>query len=316
MILNPNSGVDAKGFQQEWLDITRQAQGAGIDVIGYVMTNMARRPAPEIEKEIDLYFSWYGVDGIYLDNTPHEAEHIPYFRGLADYTREVRPGAIVAMNPGWTPDERYMEFIDILETYEYDYADMVRWHHCMPGPGAFFRRELVERIGGRDPSFRYANDFDFWLRAGLVGPFARVPETLATFRFHPGARSSSDLGREMAEEHIRMTDRVFANPELPAEVRKVEREAYSSAYYITGTQLGGTLWSSAKRRYFLRALRLAPRKYLTEYRERWVVIGPALLGPLYPPLRPPLKAVYHWLRAARKQPGAGKVPRQPRGTDD
>jgi hypothetical protein len=28
----------------------------------------------------------------------------------------------VVGNPGWTPDERVMEFVDILETFEFDYA--------------------------------------------------------------------------------------------------------------------------------------------------------------------------------------------------
>jgi glycosyltransferase involved in cell wall biosynthesis len=215
------------------------------------------------------------------------------------------PDALVAY-PDWLMIDGYGKTIEHVETYEYDYVDMVRWHHCMPGPGVFFRRELVEEIGGRDPSFRYANDFDFWLRAGLVGPFARVPATLATFRFHPGARSSSDLGLEMAEEHIRMIDRVFANPGLPPEVHRVRREAYSSAYYVAGTQLGGVLWSAAKRRYFLRALRYAPRKYLWEYRGRWLAITPALLGPLYPPLRRPLKVVYRTLRAALERVRAAR----------
>jgi glycosyltransferase involved in cell wall biosynthesis len=220
-----------------------------------------------------------------------------------------RPDVLVAY-PDWLMIDGDGKTIEHIRTYEYDYVDMLRWHHCMPGPGVFFRRELVEQIGGRDPSFRYANDFDFWLRAGLAGPFVRVPETLATFRFHPGARSASDLGREMAEEHVRMADRVFANPNLPPEVVKVKREAYSGAYYIAGTQVGGDVWSTAKRRYFLRALRLAPRKYLWgEYRGRWIVIAPALLGPLYPPLRRPLKALYHKLRAARGRSGDGRASR-------
>lgn len=139
-----------------------------------------------------------------------------------------RPEVLVAY-PDWLLIDGEGNITEHIKTYDYDYVEMLRRHHCMPGPGAFFRRKLVEEIGGRDPGFRYANDFDFWLRAGLVGEFMRVPETLATFRHHPAARSSSDLGLEMAEEPLRMTGKVYATPDLPLEVRKAKREAYSSA---------------------------------------------------------------------------------------
>lgn len=121
MILNPNSGVDAKQYQQHWKDVTVKAQAAGIEVIGYVITDLGKRPAAEVKGEIDLYFEWYGVDGIYLDNTAHEDRFLSYYRDLAGHVRDVEPSATVAMNPGWTPDERYMDFIDIMETFEFNY---------------------------------------------------------------------------------------------------------------------------------------------------------------------------------------------------
>lgn len=215
------------------------------------------------------------------------------------------PDALVAY-PDWLLIDGEGNTLREEVTYDYDYLNMLRWHYCMPGPGAFFRRELVEETGGRDPSFRYANDFDLWLRAGLLGSFVRVPETLATFRLHPGARTVSDLGRVMAEEHLRMTDKVFAAPNLPAEVRGVEREAYSSAHYVAGLVCGDDDLT-AKRRYFLRALRLAPLKYLTEYRERLLVILPLFLGPLAGPLRAVVKPLYLRWREWRRSPSAGRA---------
>jgi glycosyltransferase involved in cell wall biosynthesis len=203
---------------------------------------------------------------------------------------------ILVVYPDWVIIGGDGKTVQNVTTHEYDYVDMLRWHHCVPGPGTFFRRVVAERLRGRDPSFRFVGDFDFWLRAGLLGPFARVPVTLATFRQHSESYSTNQLGQVMADEHIRMIDKLFANPDLIPEVRKVRREAYSSAYYIAGTQCGGELWSTAKRPYFLRALLYAPQKYLWEYRGRWIVIAPALLGPLYPPLRRPLKAAYRNLR--------------------
>ena len=68
---------------------------------------------------------------------------------------------------------------------EYDYLHMLRRHHCSVGPGAFIRRQAFELAGMRDPEFRYVADFEYWLRLGLYGKFARIPKTLATFRVHP-----------------------------------------------------------------------------------------------------------------------------------
>ncbi|MHB8469200.1 MAG: glycosyltransferase [Gaiellaceae bacterium] len=35
------------------------------------------------------------------------------------------------------------------ETDDFDYRDMLRRHHCVPGPGAFFHHNVPERLGGR-----------------------------------------------------------------------------------------------------------------------------------------------------------------------
>jgi glycosyltransferase involved in cell wall biosynthesis len=211
---------------------------------------------------------------------------------------------VLAAYPDWIQIDGDGKVVQHIATYDYDYVNMLRWHHCMPGPGAFFRRALVEALGGRDTSFRYSSDFDFWLRAGLLGPLVRVPQTLATFRYHPSARSFSDRGLEMAGESVHMTDKVFATPSLPPEVQKVRREAYSSAYYKAGIQCGEAA-PAARRRYFLLALLYAPHKYLTEYRNRWRMMLPALLGRFYEPFRRSVRPVVRGLRTVRKRSGVG-----------
>lgn len=174
---------------------------------------------------------------------------------------------VVVVYPDWDMIDSEGRAFRHETTFEYDYIDMVRWHHCVPGPGAFFCRKVVEQLGGRDPQFRYVGDFDFWLRAGLLGPFARIPQTLATFRVHEGSASVSQTGSLMAEEHIRLVNKYYGLPGLPEEFRRVKREAYSSAYYIAGCVCGQGA-SIEKTRYYLRALWYCPGKYLREYRDR------------------------------------------------
>lgn len=173
----------------------------------------------------------------------------------------------VVVYPDWIMIDPVGDVLEVIQTRDYNFLDMVRTHHCVPGPGAFFRRGVVEKLGGRDPSFRYVADFDFWLRAGLFGPFVRLQEVLATFRFHQDSASVREKGRAMADEHLYMMEKFYAMENLPMDVIRVKREAFSSAYYIAGCVIGENAIPERKK-YFKKALRLAPIKYLTKYRGR------------------------------------------------
>jgi glycosyltransferase involved in cell wall biosynthesis len=168
--------------------------------------------------------------------------------------------------PDWDMIDAEGKLITHVQTYDYSYINMLRWHHCMPGPGTFFRKEVVDALNGRDPQFRYVGDFDFWLRAGLITPFSRIPKTLATFRVHPTSASTSQAGQHMAEEYITLINKIYSLPNLTPEAVKIKNEAYSSAYYIAGRVCEPGNFSE-RRNYFKKALLYAPLKYMTEYRE-------------------------------------------------
>lgn len=187
-----------------------------------------------------------------------------------------RPDALVAY-PDWRMIDERGDTIEVTRTFEYRFADMVRWHHCMPGPAAMMRKTLIDRLGGRDPQFRFVGDFDFWLRAGLLGPFIRVPEILATFRVHRGSASVAQKNPAMAAEHVRLVDKFFALEGIPNDILALRREAYSSAYFVAGVVSGNTP-SLSKLRYFARAILRAPLKYLGEYRGRLAGIAYHLLN--------------------------------------
>jgi glycosyltransferase involved in cell wall biosynthesis len=173
--------------------------------------------------------------------------------------------------PDWVMIDESSNVVGSVTTDDFDYVDMVRKHHCVPGPGAFFTAELVRVLHGRDPQFRFVADFDFWLRAGLLGPFHRIPRTLATFRLHPGGASSNAKGPEMADEHVRLIKKLFATPNLPPGVLAVRREAFGSAYYVAGAVMGNES-SPLRKKYFASALLMTPRKRHQAYADRLAVI--------------------------------------------
>lgn len=67
------------------------------------------------------------------------------------------------------------------------------------------RRAFFERVGGFDPSFRQAGDYDWYARAMAIEPPLVIDQTLASFRLH-GQNLSKDLSG-MAAESARVQDR-------------------------------------------------------------------------------------------------------------
>jgi glycosyltransferase involved in cell wall biosynthesis len=177
--------------------------------------------------------------------------------------------------PDWIMIDAKGDPIQTITTYDYDYLDMLRWHHCKPGPGTFIRRQAFERVGMRDTDFRYVGDFEFWLRAGIYGTFARLPQVLATFRFHPGSASNAAKGLLMAEEHIRMLDKFYARTDITPAMRRVRREAYSAASYIAAIQCMSD--RAAARRYFLRSIFLHPNSRPNGLPRSWDLMGQFIL---------------------------------------
>lgn len=100
----------------------RQAQAAGVTIMGYSDTDYARRPASAVEADVRKYKAWYGVTSIFLDEVSGLGNQLPYYAQLAHYVHSENPGAAVMLNPGTYPDQRYMSVGDIVVVFENDYA--------------------------------------------------------------------------------------------------------------------------------------------------------------------------------------------------
>jgi glycosyltransferase involved in cell wall biosynthesis len=185
-----------------------------------------------------------------------------------------RPDALVAY-PDWLTIDANSKPVRTIRVRDYDYRFMVRRFQCIVGPGAFIRREAIERASGRDAEYRFVGDFDFWLRLGLLGPFVRIPQVVATFRVHPGSASVAQQGRAMAEEHLELARRFFARPDLPPAIRKLSREATSWAFYYAGLAAGPPAlraWG-----YYARALATHPLSAIGKWRLLALLVMPRRL---------------------------------------
>jgi hypothetical protein len=95
-------------------------------------------------------------------------------------------------------------------------------------------------VGIRDTQFRYVGDLEFWFRLALAGPLGHIRKTLATHRTHPTAASVSERGSLMAEELVRMVQKVYTNPALPPELRKQRGRVLGEAHYVAISYCGAS----------------------------------------------------------------------------
>ncbi|MDP9425298.1 MAG: spherulation-specific family 4 protein, partial [Actinomycetota bacterium] len=73
-IVNPSSGpgeIANPAFARE----VRQTQAAGLTVLGYVHTGYGERSKAAVEKDVEKYYSWYGVDGIFFDEASTDCQY-------------------------------------------------------------------------------------------------------------------------------------------------------------------------------------------------------------------------------------------------
>lgn len=83
---------------------------------------------------------------------------------------------------------------------KFNWTRFAATNYAMIGqPSAFWRKELLDRVGLFDESMKMAADFDFFVRAGLEGNLKHVDDVLAAFRIHPKSLTSKQLALSQSE---------------------------------------------------------------------------------------------------------------------
>jgi Spherulation-specific family 4 len=120
-IVNPNSGVGA-AKDASYSAAVQKARAHGVQLYGYIFTHYGARSADDIKKEAALYKSWYGVDGIFLDEAQLDADHLAYYAGLSQSFKKL--GLQTAFNPGQPQiDNHFMSLAEHIVTFEGSYED-------------------------------------------------------------------------------------------------------------------------------------------------------------------------------------------------
>lgn len=59
--------------------------------------------------------------------------------------------------------------------------ELIKWN-VIVHPLAMVRRSVIEKVGGYDESFKYAQDYDLWLRIAMISKIHNLPEFLLNYR--------------------------------------------------------------------------------------------------------------------------------------
>jgi hypothetical protein len=120
IVINPEDGPGGVP-QPDFRAAVGVAHDNGSRVLGYVPTDYGARPVRNVLDEVDRHIWWYGVDGIFFDETAAEADRLLHYGVL---TRRVRARRrAVVLNPGVVPARGYLDLADLVVTFEGHHRD-------------------------------------------------------------------------------------------------------------------------------------------------------------------------------------------------
>lgn len=101
----------------------------------------------------------------------------------------------------------------------FDLASIMLGTHVLAQPGAFWRRQVSDRVGSFDTSLHYGFDYDYWLRAALAGFHLQyLPGNCAAFRLHETSKTVSQH-EQFVDDWEQITRKALAHPAFPESLR-------------------------------------------------------------------------------------------------
>jgi len=160
------------------------------------------------------------------------------------------------------------------------------------------RRECFERVGNYDETLATSEDLDMWLRVARHYEFAFTDRVLARVRLHGGSITGgiSDSRDEQMERRGLVFDKLFATPDLPAEVTALKGHVYSNLHLSNGLLWIGHRKIRKAMRAFRRAVSVSDSPGYTLARIGWSCVKWHVL-----PRLPGGRRLSAWLESVRRR---------------
>lgn len=113
------------------------------------------------------------------------------------------------------------EVIRKFPTKDFDLEEAINGNCHVPCPSAFYRREVVEKVGFMNTNIHIC-DLDYWIRVGKAFQLYRIEKVLSCFRLHKDSITGSEKAYKM----------------------------FTRERFIVSRQHGGSIFSKTARRYY------------------------------------------------------------------
>ena len=133
--------------------------------------------------------AWLNADDLYLPGAVSTA------------VAALRESGAALVYGGWRQIDERGATLKEVPVRPFDYGELLEVRNLIAQPTAFFMREAYEAVGGVDPSYQYAMDYELWLKLGARFNVRTVEATLAAFRYHGESKTVASYERFWAETH-------------------------------------------------------------------------------------------------------------------
>ena len=187
------SKIDSAGLMDQRVDDLGEGLAQAI--------HLGLRSLPDSIK----YINWLGDDDLLA----------PLSLNVASQFLDVHPDAIMVFGScDYIDSEAHVLWKNVSGQWA---VPLLRFGPCLiPQPGSLFRAEAYERVGGLRSDFKWAFDFELFIRFSKIGPIRYIPQTFASFRWHSdslsvGGRHGSVLEASKARSiHLPVILRTFS----------------------------------------------------------------------------------------------------------
>jgi Spherulation-specific family 4 len=183
-VMNPDSGPGSAP-DANYVSAVKAAEAQGITVLGYVYTSYASRSLSAVEADVNDYYNWYGVNGIFFDEASTSCTNSNYYSTLNAFVKAKGGTARTILNPGTQTSSCYINDADILLTFEGSDSQYVSsysapswvagypashfWHVIYDTPSVSTMAQAVQLSQSRGAGYVYVTT------ANLPNPYDLLP---------------------------------------------------------------------------------------------------------------------------------------------
>lgn len=125
-------------------------------------------------------FGWLNSDDLYLPEAISASVNVLLETGCG------------LVHGGWRQIDSEGHTIKEVAAVPFDLRRQLDYANLVAQPGAFFTRAAFEAVGGLDVSYRYAMDYELFLRIGARFDVRHVDRLLGAYRYHPESKTVAE----------------------------------------------------------------------------------------------------------------------------